>query len=215
MTESIPKALNKFNDRPLLSGILANLRSLGVPNQDIILVTGYKSELFAHFNLEMRVNFEWKDTGPFESLLTANDILEKYESVVIYTDIEFSVDYILPLMSNQSKIVIPSNMNFLASWGSRSINLLDDLESFKFEGVRLVEIGKRPSSYREVQGQFAGILKVNPEAWHSLREIGCSLKNKRLDITSLLSESIDRGLQIEIIPVYAPWKEFDLPSDFE
>jgi choline kinase len=181
----------------------------------IVIVSGYRSNLLAKLGHEILENREWNSSGPFQSLLVAQKYLESMPCIVSYTDIIYGKEFIESCLSSTASIFLPSNANYNQSWKRREVEILDDLESFVLAGNRLVEIGSRPKTLAEVQGQFAGIFKTSPEGWQALAEVTKGINSQMLDMTGLFSLAIRSGVSIECKQILSNWKEFDLPSDFD
>jgi hypothetical protein len=79
----------------------------------------------------------------------------------------------------------------------------------------LIEIGSKPRSLSEIQGQFSGILKLSILGWDKLKEVASGAVAPNLDTTGLLALALKAGVEITTSDVLGFWKEFDLPSDFK
>ena len=122
-------------------------------------------------------------------------------------------------MSTKSDIAITYDVNFKKMWKLRFKNPFDDLETFIFNKKNiLVNIGQKTSTYKDVLGQYMGILKISANGWDiikkNLRELTC-YELDILDMTSLLSILINKKIEIEVVPYSGEWGEIDKPSDME
>ncbi len=214
LTEEIPKCLNNFRGRTLLEHIFERAREVSVGFDEIIIVGGYKWEHLLQFGHTVLINSDWSTTGPFGTLETADSHLSKKNCVVSYTDIFFSTNFLESCLESDQDIFIPSNKSFLESWGGRQIEILSDLESFKVESEMVTEIGMRVERIEEVQGQFAGLLRLTPAGWTSLKECATEQVRKKSDITWMLQKAIENNVKLGTKQVLGFWKEFDEVSDF-
>jgi len=213
LTEKVPKCLNIYEGKPLIGYILEaaeRIKEIG----KVVIVGGYKSKMLDGIGDTLVENRDWETTGTFGSMICANEFLSESPTIVCYSDIIFSDDFFHSCIEESWDIFLPSNKNFKESWQNREIDILDDLESFRKRGNRLIEIGNRPSSVDEVQGQFAGIFRLNPEGWFKLKGVGNSSLNRMLDTTTLLSLALSHQVQIHTKDVEGFWREFDNPYDF-
>lgn len=214
LTEDLPKCLNTYRGKSLLKHII-DVSSV-VKNQisEIVIVTGYRGELLTDLGYITLENIEWHSSGPFQSLLLAQNYLQSTPCIVSYTDIIYGKEFLESCLSSTADIFLPSNANFNESWGKREVEVLEDIESFVLDGSKLIEIGSRPKTLEEIQGQFAGIFKTNPAGWRALVEVTKGIDSKSLDMTGLFSLAIRNGISIECEQILSDWKEFDLASDF-
>jgi len=212
LTYSKPKCLNEFRGIPLLQHILDTAEKFDF--EEVVIVGGYKSDLLHKYGKRVLKNIDWESSGPFASLMVADDIMIGSNVVVSYTDIFFGEDFFESCLDSNCDIYLPNNASYVESWNDREVDMLEDLETFKYKENLLVEIGQKPNSVDEIQGQFAGIFKLTPAGWSQLKEIGIALNNPKLDITTLLREALNRKVKINTSEVKSFWKEFDLPSDF-
>ena len=102
---------------------------------------------------------------------------------------------------------------------------LSDAETLKLDADgRILELGKKPSGYQDVQGQYIGLIKVsgshisqfldlydslNPDALYDGRTI------KQMYMTSFIQEAIDRGWRVQSAPVSNGWLEIDTFSEMQ
>lgn len=213
LTDSKPKCLNEFRGVPLLQHILDTSKNFNF--EEVVIVAGYKANLLQKYDRRVLINIDWENSGPFASLMVADDLMMSSNVVVSYTDIYFGEEFFESCLSSDSDIYVPNNASFFNSWNDRNVDMLEDLETFKYTGNRLVDIGRKPNNIGEIQGQYAGIVKLTPLGWSQLKKIGIALNYPRLDITTLLREALNNNVQINTSEVKSFWKEFDLPSDFE
>jgi choline kinase len=214
LTAELPKCLNTYHGKPLLRHILDTAAKFKEEIKKIVIISGYRSELLTKLGYEVLENKEWNSSGPFRSLTLAQKYLDSTACIVSYTDIVYGEEFLQSCLSSNANIFLPSNLNYKQSWSGREVEVLEDLESFVFSGRELIEIGNRPKSFSEIQGQFAGIFKTSPEGWRSLFEVTKAVDSQKMDMTSIFSLAIKNGVSIQCEQVLSRWKEFDLPSDF-
>ena len=97
---------------------------------------------------------------------------------------------------------------------------LVDAETFRlnYDGS-LAEIGKKPKSVSDIEGQFMGLLKFTPNGWIKLKEIYDNLQKediKKLYMTDILQMLIESNkARIMPTPYKKFWGEFDSIKDIE
>jgi len=214
LTAEVPKCLNNYQGKSLLQHILDTASRFEEQITNKVIVSGYRSELLAKLGYEVLENTDWNSSGPFGSLTCAQRYLDTTDCIVSYTDIVYGEEFLQSCLSSKANIFLPSNSNYRQSWSRREVRILDDLERFVCLDNKLIEIGSRPKSFSEIQGQFAGIFKTSPEGWRSILEVTRDVDSKKMDMTSVFSLAIKNGVCIQCEQVLSNWKEFDLPSDF-
>jgi len=93
---------------------------------------------------------------------------------------------------------------------------LDDAETFRECNGRLLEIGARPISVDEIEGQFMGLLKFTETGWGEVAVYLARLplhEQKQLDMTGLLQRLLAQGANIDTVPINDRWFEVDSASD--
>lgn len=214
MTDDIPKCLNTYRDKPLLQHIIEKSYNLRGEFSEIVIVGGYKWEKLRKYDHTLLVNSSWSTSGPFKSLETADVYLSEGDCVVSYTDVYFSKNFLQSCLDSSAHLFVPSNFNYMESWRNRQIEVISDLESFKQENNYLTEIGKKVRDIEEVQGQFAGLIKISPVGWSRIKSCLETIDKTRLDMTSMLQIVIENQHKVITDQIVGFWKEFDEVSDF-
>ena len=104
-------------------------------------------------------------------------------------------------------------------WGNRYEDPLSDLETLKYDSnFNLTEIGKKPSSFDEIMGQFAGVIFIpRNEIKNFIKNANLIFsKNRKADMTALLYDLLKENNLIEVSKVPdSSWYEIDTLKDFE
>jgi choline kinase len=216
LTSDAPKALLKVGHIPLLRHALNALSAAGI--KEVGIVTGYQAELLAWPEFSRRFhNGDWETTNMVYSLNCAREWLASGETLVCYSDILFQPATILRLMQTPGDLAIANNLNWREVWSKRFQDPLSDAETFKknSEG-KLVEIGMKPKTMDDIQGQYMGLLKFTAQGWERVARFLDSLPKERfakIDMTSTLNELLNLGLPIASADISEPWFEFDSEED--
>jgi L-glutamine-phosphate cytidylyltransferase len=215
-TDHLPKCMLPLQGKPLIRHQIEAIHAAGI-NQ-IHLICGYLQEKILVDGITERIiNQRWHETNMVQSLLCANSILEKYPTIVSYADIFYAPTAMTSLMETQADIAVLYDVNFKQLWSQRFTDPLADLETFKMNAKQqLIEIGKKPTTINEVEGQYMGVLKFTPAAWQQMKTVLASfsaLQLDRLDMTSLLNHTILQGIAIQAVPYHDTWGEIDHASD--
>jgi L-glutamine-phosphate cytidylyltransferase len=215
LTSDRPKALVEFNGRSLLSRTVAHLRTAGI--KEIGIVAGYRRNMLDAFADRLFVNEAWGTSGIFASLSTAAEWLADAPCIVSYCDIFYPVELVASMMVAKADIAVAYDPNAVDLWKRRFDDPLEDLESFTIgSDSQITSIGGRASHLSEIQGQYMGLMRLTPAGWRAIRRASESesLETRHnVDMTTLLSRSIEQGTRLYGIPLRGPWGEIDSPTD--
>jgi choline kinase len=215
-TSEKPKCLAEVQGRTLLEWQLTAMTEAGI--KDIAIVTGYKSDLLSGKNLRSFHNNRWQETNMVSSLLCASKWLQSDSCVISYADIFYSKQALETLISDNSDLSITHDPNWEKLWTERFGDPLLDAETFKLNSDNTIkEIGKKPKSLEDVNGQYMGLLKFTKKGFNQLLEICYSLDPKDLDklhMTGLLQKAIQkREISIKALAYLGTWGEVDSIDD--
>ena len=216
MTSHQPKCLVMLQGRPLIEWQLNALREAGI--NEISIVTGYRSYALRQYNLTEFHNKNWSQTNMLSSLACAEDWLAENDCIVTYGDIFFEYSALLSLKQVTANIAITYDKNWKKLWLKRFEKPLLDAETFKLnENSSVTEIGNRPKSFKDIQGQFMGLLKFTPKGWSTIQKLRKELfptERDQIDITSALNKIIDSNkTEIRGVKYEKSWGEVDMESD--
>jgi len=216
LTYERPKCLVELRGKPLLDRQLAALREAGI--DQIAIVTGYKRELLANRGLTEFHNPRWADTNMVSSLACAQEWLQTEPCIVSYSDIFYSAQAVKSLMECTTLLAVTYDPNWLKLWTQRFGDPLLDAETFRLKPDNtLAEIGNKPTSVEEVQGQYMGLLRFTPEGWAEVMRIRASLTPNECDqmhMTGTLQRVIEGSrIAIAAIPYELAWGEVDSAED--
>lgn len=217
LTEERPKCLIELHGKPLLEWQLSALREAGI--EEIAIVTGYKHELLGDRGLTEYYNSRWAETNMVSSLSCAQEWLKAEPCIVSYSDIFYSNQAVRLLMDCPAPLAVTYDPHWLKLWAERFEDPLIDAETFRLKPDNyLAEIGNKPKSVEEVQGQYMGLLRFTPDSWEILVKLREQLPphvKDSMHMTASLNLLIKNGMQIFGIPYYGIWGEIDTPSDLE
>ena len=121
-------------------------------------------------------------------------------------------------MESKASLAITYDPNWLTLWSKRFEDPLMDAETFIIDSDNLVrEIGSAPKTVDEVQGQFMGLLRISPIAWHEINKVLTKVPPSDRDAmqtTNLLSLLIKSNRQaVHGIKYAGSWGEVDSEDD--
>ena len=154
----------------------------------------------------------------FYSLLCAKEWIDNDDLIISYSDIFYSKIAVKKLNETKSDISIIYDPNWLELWDMRFDNPLDDAETFKLDSLScLKEIGRKPNTIKECEGQFIGLIKISRNGWSIMNKHISVIKEKikKIDTTSLLNFLILKKVKIRAIPISDKWGEVDTLNDYK
>ena len=218
LTEDRPKCLVELRGRTLLDRQLDALHGAGI--DEIAIVTGYKREQLRGRGLHEFHNPRWEETNMVSSLACAEEWLNAGPCIVSYSDIFYESSAVDALMRSGAALAVVYDDHWQALWEKRFGDPLLDAETFRMntDGT-LAEIGNKPRSVDEVEGQYMGLLRFTPEGWREIVRIRAGLPHAecdRMHMTGTLQKVIDAGrVPIRALPYHQRWGEVDSAEDLQ
>ena len=219
-TSDRPKCLVEIAGTTLLDLQLEVLRSRGI--DEIVLVGGYRSQMLRDKGSRLYVNPRFAETNMAWTLFCAEKELNG-NVIVTYGDIVYSGEVLDRLIASPADIGVAIDLAWESYWNVRNTNPLDDAESLRLgNDGRIREIGGRPGSLDEIEGQYMGLMKFTHEGLKSLESVAkrllVQLKSGAVPLensfmTDLLQIAIDSGVRVDSVPVHGRWVEVDTVSD--
>ena len=143
--------------------------------------------------------------------------------MISYGDIVYDRNVIKSLLDSPEPFALPINTRWRELWEMRMKNPLEDAETLKLGADGFVtELGKKPKSYDEIEGQYMGLIKIGATVieqvksfYHQMDRLphydGKDFKN--MYMTSFLQTLIDHGFRLKAVPVTGGWVEIDSIED--
>lgn len=216
LTDERPKCLVELRGKTLLDWQLGALREAGI--KEIGIVTGYKRELLGGRGLVEFYNPRWAETNMVSSLACAETWLVADTCIVSYADIFYDSSAVSLLVNCGAALAVTYDSNWLASWQVRFGDPLLDAETFRLShDETLLEIGNKPRSMVEIEGQYMGLLRLTPASWGELSRVRAGLTDRERDtmhMTGTLQKIIDAGrMPVRAVRYDRSWGEVDSPED--
>ena len=224
-TNDYPKGLVSLLGKPLVSYQIDNLNSLNIKN--IAIVTGYKSEKFSNLNCQTFKNEFFDTTNMVESLFAARLFLEKAKSdvVISYGDIVYEKKNLKSLIDTKGDIVLMIDNGWVDLWSARNENPLNDAETLKYgSNGQIIELGKKPKSLSDIDGQYTGLIKIAHHKINDLISFYDQLDRsilyedqifQQMYMTTFIQLLIDSGWKIMPAKVNHGWLEVDTVEDLK
>jgi choline kinase len=223
-TADRPKCLVEIAGRSMLQRGVDVHHELGI--DDIVVVTGYRADAVDRLGLRTAFNPRFSSTNMVESLMCAASFLDGTTDVIIaYADVVYETRVLRALVDSAAPVALAVNTEWRRLWQARMENPLADAETLKLDAAgHVVELGQKPKSYDEVQGQYMGLMKFSaanarriPEVFDALDPLGPYDGKDRANMymTSFLQHWIDHVSPITSVPVAGGWIEVDTVEDLD
>jgi L-glutamine-phosphate cytidylyltransferase len=211
-----PKCLVDLNGFSLIERQIAALRRGGV--DEIGVVRGYRAEMIDLPGLSYFANVRWAETNMVMSLVAAAPWLRSGPVIVSYADIFYRSELVRGLAGAPGQLVISYDRAWRRLWTRRFADPLADAETFRISAAgQLLEIGGKTARIEDIEGQYMGLLKFTPAAWHTVETLLSTLDARvrdRLDLTRLLRRLLsEKELAIATFGTDGQWGEIDNPKD--
>lgn len=217
-----PKCLVEVDGVSLLDRHLAVLRSEGVDN--ITLIGGYRSDMLKRPGISLELNPRFAETNMVWTLFSTESVLQG-DLILAYGDIVYSRDILRALLASTANIAVAIDLEWEQYWRARNENPLDDAETLQMDAdSRILEIGQKPVSLDQIQGQYMGLMKFSPHGLETLRDTfhrACAtgwLRGRvpeKAYMTDLLQLMIDEGNTLSAVKINGDWVEVDTVSDLK
>lgn len=101
----LPKAFLKIGGRTLIQRTMDNLSEMEISSDDVLVVTGFRGELFVDAGLQCVHNPLWRFPGTLSSFLTPE--YSSCELLVIHGDLLWEVGLLKSVQSHPGDILVP------------------------------------------------------------------------------------------------------------
>ena len=213
-TEHCPKCLTELGGQTLIGRQLDTLRQAGIA--DIVIATGYRSEMLALPGTRQVHNPRWDSTNMVESLFCAETEFND-DLIVAYADIVYEPRVLAALLASDHDISVVVDRNWRAYWQHRFADPLSDAESLSMDPRGCItDIGKPVSDIETIEAQYMGLMRFRGAGVDALRAARASLDTiANAYMTDLLMEMILMGRDLHAVPVDGGWLEIDTVDDYE
>ena len=204
----------------LIDRQLSVLKAEGLDN--IVMVGGYKSEMLKRESVKLKLNPRYYETNMVWTMFCAEEELEG-GVIVSYGDIVYSTGILQALLKSKADIAVTIDKEWESYWEERNENPLNDAETLKLrDDGTISEIGQKPKSLSEIEGQYMGLMKFSAEGIKQIKQIfntavktggllGKPVENSYM--TDLLQAVIDTDSLVTAVPVHGEWVEIDTVKD--
>ena len=224
LTDDRPKCMVEVNGKPIVKHQIDLFKELGV--EDINIVAGYRQDNIQYNEVKKFINPKFDSTNMVYTLFCADDIIDDSDDIIIsYGDIIYRKDVLDSLMKSDADISVVVDKNWKEYWSARMDNPLDDVETLKIgpEGNN-IELGKKPSSYNDIEGQYIGLIKFKRNIINKVKDYYRGLDKasnydgkdyNNMYMTTFLQLIADNILKLEPVYISNGWMEVDCAEDIK
>jgi L-glutamine-phosphate cytidylyltransferase len=223
LTDDRPKCLVEIAGKTILDHQLEILRAAGV--DDITVVAGYREDQIQRPGLRKIINPRYAETNMVYTLFCAHELMDGREDLIIsYGDIVYEPKVLQTLLDCSAPVCLTIDKEWRRYWELRMDNPLEDAETLKLDGNRILELGEKTDRYDNIQGQYMGLIKVRAD--HALKiysiwqgmDRNATYLGKDFDnmfMTGFLQHLINTGWNVRAAFVENGWLEIDSVEDMQ
>jgi choline kinase len=201
-------------------------RACNIDRTAIVLGHGAQSVDAKRFDLKVFTNAEYTSTNMVESMMRARDLFNGASDIILsYGDIVYERRVLEAVLNDPHAISVAVDRRWRRLWQLRMEDPLSDAETMRLgPDGRIIELGKKPRSLDEIQGQYMGLFRVRANAAPMVVAFHDGLdRSKQYDgrdvpnmfMTSFIQAMIDGGLDIGAALVDGGWLEIDTIADLD
>lgn len=224
LTNDRPKGMVAVAGRTIIERQLALFRAEGIT--DISIVKGFCAGSVPDYGVRHYLNPEFAETNMVFSLFCAAAEFGPGPVLVSYGDILYSADVLRAVVNSRAPVNVAVDRAWKSYFAQRFDDPYDDAESLVVdEGGRIRSIGQSKPGPQNIQAQYIGLIKFEPEGLEAIRKvrdtvasngtaIGWGRPWRKAYMTDLLQELVNRGTTVTAVPIQGGWCEIDSPRDF-
>ncbi|PAF48838.1 sugar nucleotidyltransferase [Helicobacter sp. 12S02232-10] len=231
LTNTIPKCMVPYQNKPIIDYELDALKCNGI--EEIAIVGGYLYPVLQNYlkdnNLRFFINDRFMVTNMVATMFCAKDFMlecvnDKQDLIISYADIIYKHNVVEKLKNFKAELAIIIDKDWEKLWRERFEDPLIDAETLKIKGDKIVEIGKKPTSIQEIQGQYIGLFKISYDFLSVVIDFYETLdKNAIYDgkdfdnmyMTSFLQALIHNYQNASPVFIHRGWTEIDVLEDLK
>lgn len=221
LTNEKPKCMVEYKQKPIIDYILEVANNI----TDIAIVCGYKAEVLKEYlegkELVFFTNEQFEKTNMVSTLFKAKEFMDD-DLIISYADIVYKQEVLEKLIASQDDFSVVVDRKWKDLWLQRMDNPLNDAETLKVFCGNIIEIGKKPNSYDDIEGQYIGLIKIKKSIIRQVINYYESLDNNGLYdgkdfhnmyMTSFIQMIINNLFDVKPVFIDGGWVEVDSIDD--
>lgn len=223
LTNEQPKCMVAYNNKPIIDHILDTVQGSGI--KQIAIVNGYKREVLEKYikdkDLIFYTNKMYGQTNMVSTLFCAKEFMDD-DLIISYADIVYKKEVLQKLIDSKGDFSVVIDTKWRELWNQRMENPLDDAETLKIREGYIIELGKKPKSYDDIEGQYIGLIKISKniieKIIHFYEQLDQDILYDGKDfnnmyMTSFIQLIIDNFNNVTPVYINGGWIEIDSVSD--
>ena len=223
LTNDIPKCMVSYKNKPIIDYIINTVKNFGI--NDIAVVCGYKKNVLKKYLKEYYLTFfsndEYDSTNMVTTLFEAKEYMDD-DLIVSYSDIVYKEGVLKKLIDSNHEIAVIVDRKWRELWAKRMENPLDDAETLKIQNGRIIELGRKPKNFNEIEGQYIGLIKISKNIIKNVIEfyekfdkriIYDGFDYKSMYLTSFIQMMINNSFEVSPVFIDGGWIEIDTSED--
>lgn len=230
LTKDKPKCMVEYAGKAIIDYEIEAMLACGI--DEIAVVGGYlypvlESYLSKHNVRIMYKNLNYASTNMVQTMLCAREwidgcVKDKQDLLISYADIVYFAPCVQKLCKSSAPLAIAVDKQWQRLWQMRFSDVLLDAESLKIHNGKIIELGKKPKSLDEIQGQYMGLFAYSHDFLPQMLDFYDGLDRSRIYdgkdfanmyMTSFLQALIDTFDNAQAVEIDGGWLEVDMPSD--
>ncbi len=225
LTSDKPKCMVEYQNKPIIDYILEVMKESCIFN--IAIVNGYKKDVLEEYlkdeSLAFYTNNNFDKTNMVSTLFCAKDFMDD-DLIISYADIVYNKEVLEKLLKSDSDFSVVVDRKWRELWSQRMENPLEDAETLKIKDRKIIELGKKPNDYTDIEGQYIGLIKISKKIVNKVIELYQQLdKENEYDkqnfdnmyMTSFIQIIIDNLTDIKPVFIDGGWIEVDCIDDLK
>ncbi len=157
------------------------------------------------------------------TLFSATDFMDD-DIIISYADIIYQEKILQKLIDSKGDFNVVVDKKWRKLWEQRMENPLEDAETLKIKNGNIIELGKKPNSYDDIEGQYIGLIKISKNVLHQVIEYYNNLDRKKIYdgkdydnmyMTSFIQMVIDNLMSVKPVFIEGGWLEIDCFEDMK
>jgi choline kinase len=222
LTDNKPKCMVELDNKPLIKYQLDLFEKFNT--KDINVITGYLEEKIDFDGVRKFYNSKFDSTNMVSTLFCASELFDGEDDILIsYGDIVYNDNVFNTIHESNEQINVVVDKNWREYWEARMDDPLRDVETLKIdENGSIKELGKKPNSYEDIEGQYIGLIKIRKDVVKQVKDYYENLDERALYdgkdydnmyMTSFLQMIADNIMPLTPVYIKGGWIEIDEPSD--
>jgi len=212
----------ELNGKPLIEYQLELFNRFDI--KDVNVVTGYLENKINFKNVKKYYNPKFDSTNMVSTLFCAGELFNGEDDLLIsYGDIVYNDSVFSAIQKSSERMNVVVDKNWREYWEARMDDPLRDVETLKIDNNGYIkELGKKPNSYDDIEGQYIGLIKIRKDAVKKIKSYYQNLDKDALYdgkdygnmyMTSFLQMIADNLMPLTPVYINNGWIEVDEPTD--